>query len=71
MVPAVQGQCNEQEMIVEQRRVTYINRASREGSCTELRKVVHAYGAVFYFQDGSSITEWMYQQGMIADINVD
>lgn len=59
--------CEHHEVVIEPRRITYITRPKREGGCTELRKVVHAYGAVFYFHDHSSITERMYQSALAAD----
>lgn len=76
VVPAVGAQvdrsgtspsCEHHEVLIEPRRITYITRPKREGGCTELRKVVHAYGAVFYFHDRSSITERMYQNALAAD----
>ncbi|MFZ1686415.1 MAG: hypothetical protein WAU70_03275 [Flavobacteriales bacterium] len=56
----VESPCGSREVIKEPRRVTYISRSSHDGACTELRKVVHAYGAVFFFRNGSSTTEWLY-----------
>ena len=34
------------------------------GNCDEMRKVTHAYGDVFYFQNGRAITQWEYDQLM-------
>jgi hypothetical protein len=59
--------CTHYEVVIESRRVTYITRPKLESGCTELRKVVHAYGAVFYFHDRSSITERMYETALAAD----
>ncbi|MGV3638707.1 MAG: hypothetical protein ACO1NQ_13785 [Flavobacteriales bacterium] len=39
-----------------------VDRLSTGSGCTEVRKAEHAYGAVFYFHDGRSITEHHYRQ---------
>ena len=41
-----------------------IDRFGNSDSTMELRKVTHAYGAVFYFQDGQAITERAYAEEM-------
>ena len=56
--------CEAQETIIESRRVTYIARAMRDGVCRELRKVVHGYGGVFYFEDARSITARDHEQAI-------
>ena len=35
-----------------------------DGGCKELRSVAHAYGAVFHFHDGRSVTESFYRQAL-------
>ncbi|MGB5071374.1 MAG: hypothetical protein WBO28_10510 [Flavobacteriales bacterium] len=39
-----------------------IDRFGHNNTSTELRKVTHAYGAVFYFLDGAAITERTYDE---------
>lgn len=42
--------------------VVVIDRFGNASTSTEVRKVTHTYGAVFYFKDGESITERAYQE---------
>ena len=51
-----------EETIVEKLRVTTITRIQHGCSTTELRRVAHSYGAVFYFKDGVSCSDWTYAQ---------
>lgn len=64
--PQLGTACDEEEALVEPRRVTYIKRISQDGICTELRKVVHAYGGVFFFRNGVSITQRDHEQAIGA-----
>ncbi len=43
-------------------RVVVIDHVPVPDGCAELRKVVHSYGEVFYFQNGRSITEPVYNE---------
>ena len=54
----------EEEVLVDQRMVTRVVRFVRaDGVVTdELRKVTHAYGAVFYFHNAQSITERAFRE---------
>ncbi len=55
----------EEEQFVESSRVTTIVRYRWDhGRTLEFRRVVHHYGAVFYFQDGQSIPEHRYADGV-------
>ena len=46
-----------------------IDRFSNSEITTELRKVTHAYGAVFYFQDGITITKRAYTEELAKRMN--
>ena len=46
--------------------VIRIDRIHTTDGCSELRKVVHAYGAVFFFHDGRAVAEPYYQRALSA-----
>lgn len=55
----------EEETIMEPRRVTHVLRELRSnGTVNEFRKVQHAYGAVFYFHNTTSISEHTFQRSV-------
>jgi len=47
-------------------RVIIIDHVPVPDGCAELRKVVHSYGEVFYFQNGRAITEPVYNEVLAA-----
>ena len=47
-------------------KVVVIDHVPVPDGCAELRKVVHSYGEVFYFQNGRSITEPVYNEVLTA-----
>ncbi len=46
--------------------VIKIDRVPTPDGCSELRKVVHAYGGIFFFHDGRAVTEPFYQHALTA-----
>lgn len=54
----------EEELLIETRRVTTIVRIRRRGELLEFHRVVHQYGAVFFFKNGQSCTELQYTAGV-------
>jgi hypothetical protein len=53
------------ELIVEEHRVTTIIRLTNETDrSTEYRRVLHASGAMYFFLDGRSISEYTYEKGI-------
>lgn len=61
-VPAPEQPTGSHELNILPNMVIVIDRFANGTTSTELRKVTHAYGAVFYFQDGRSVTEHTYRQ---------
>ncbi|MGB6046427.1 MAG: hypothetical protein WBG34_02400 [Flavobacteriales bacterium] len=61
-VPAPEQPSGSHELNILPTMVIVIDRFANGTTSTELRKVTHAYGAVFYFQDGRSVTEHTYRQ---------
>ena len=61
-VPSTEKPPGSHELNVLPTMVIVIDRFGKGTTSTELRKVTHAYGAVFYFQDGAAITERTYRQ---------
>lgn len=55
-------QCGATERVQLPRCIVTIHHVSSGHGCAELRKAEHAYGAVFYFHEGRSITAHHYQQ---------
>lgn len=55
-------ECGTSEQQVLPRCVLTIHRIPTGSGCTELRKAVHAYGAVFYFHDGRAISAPLYDE---------
>jgi len=55
-------QCGVTERVQMPRCIVTIHHVSSGHGCAELRKAEHAYGAVFYFHEGRSITAHHYQQ---------
>ncbi|MCB9184248.1 MAG: hypothetical protein H6591_10040 [Flavobacteriales bacterium] len=55
-----QGPCGSHDLLSSARCIIRIDRVPTSDGCTELRKVTHAWGGVFYFQDGRSATEAVY-----------
>lgn len=51
-----------EELIVEKRRVIKIVRIRSGDNTTEYRRVQHQFGQVFYFKNGESCTQWLYDQ---------
>jgi len=68
IAPAQPANCNESETITEGSRIVRITRTVQNGQCTELRKVSHSYGGVFFFQDGVSITDREYTSAIGMDM---
>jgi hypothetical protein len=52
-----------EELIVEKNRVTTIVRITNDGHVDEYRRVSHYFGAVYYFKNGQSCTDLVYEQG--------
>lgn len=55
-------ECGTSEQQVLPRCVLTIHRIPTGSGCTELRKAVHAYGAIFFFHDGGSISGQQYSE---------
>lgn len=51
-----------EDVIVERLRVTRIIRLTHAGCTSEYRRVEHHFGAVYYFKDGKSCTQWLFDQ---------
>jgi hypothetical protein len=56
-MPVVDERDRSEQLIVEPRSVTTIIRLQEQGHTTEYRRVSHAYGAVYFFRNGESVTE--------------
>lgn len=61
-IPSPQQDQGSHEFSVLPTMVIVIDRFGNGNTSTEVRKVTHAYGAVFYFQDGAPITERAYNE---------
>lgn len=59
-------ECGTHQFLTEPNKVIVIDRVHAEEGCVELRKVVHAYGGVFYFHDGRSVTQPLYEEVLTA-----
>jgi chemotaxis protein histidine kinase CheA len=57
----------DQETIVEPSRVTTIVKVTAGTEVDEYRKVIHKWGGLFYFKNGSTCTAEIYQRGTQAD----
>lgn len=60
------GECGTHEFLSQRNRVIVIDRVPAPDGCVELRKVVHSYGEIFYFHDGRSVTEPVYNEVLTA-----
>lgn len=58
--------CGTHDIEAHPRFVIRTDRIATADGCSELRKVVHAYGAVFFFHDGRAVTEPVYQLALGA-----
>ncbi|MGV9011366.1 MAG: hypothetical protein ACOH13_02125 [Flavobacteriales bacterium] len=61
-IPSLRQDQGSHEFSVFPTMVIVIDRFGNGSTSTEVRKVTHAYGAVFYFQDGAPITERAYNE---------
>jgi hypothetical protein len=56
-------------MIIEARWVAHIVRFTEQmGTVHEYRKVVHAFGGVYFFKDGLSITERAFDEATVIGV---
>lgn len=58
--------CGTHDLQTQTHCVIRIDRIPTPDGCSELRKVVHAYGAVFFFHDGRAVAEPFYQRALSA-----
>lgn len=58
--------CGTHDVVSQMHCVIKIDRVPTPDGCSELRKVMHAYGAVFFFHDGRAVTEPYYENALIA-----
>lgn len=58
--------CGTHDIVWQAHCVIRIDRLPTPDGCSELRKVVHAYGAIFFFHDGRAVTEPYYQNALTA-----
>lgn len=56
-----------EELIVETNQVITVIRLETDAQKNEYRKVVHKYGAVFYFKNGGAISQVQYESEALAD----
>lgn len=55
-----------EELVVEPNKVMTVVRLEHEQGSTEYRRVVHKWGAVFYFKNGESCTQQVYEREALA-----
>lgn len=55
-----------EELVVEPNKVMTVVRLEHEQGATEYRRVVHKWGAVFYFKNGESCTQQVYEREALA-----
>lgn len=67
-VEVEEGPCGTRTFREEPRCLVWIHRVPSAEGCTEFRKVVHAYGGVFYFHEGRSVTEEVYRTLLSAQL---
>ena len=56
-----------EELIVEKNQVITVIRLETDNQKNEYRKVVHKYGAVFYFKNGEAISQTIYEHEALAE----
>ncbi|MEO8590534.1 MAG: hypothetical protein ABI432_14250 [Flavobacteriales bacterium] len=56
-----------EELLVEPTKVMTVVHLETAGVKTEYRKVIHKWGAVFYFKDGKACTQQVYEQEAIGE----
>lgn len=66
--PARDVPCGTHESFTAARWIILIDHVPTADGCTELRKVVHAWGGIFFFQDGRPSTEAMYLKALDGNI---
>lgn len=64
--PAVPLVERSEELIVEKRWVIKIVRLTSNGTTEEYRRVQHHFGAVYYFRNGGTCSEWVYEHGIAS-----
>lgn len=57
----------DEELIVEKNQVITVIRLATDREKAEYRKVVHKYGATFYFKNGEAISRDLYEQEALAE----
>ncbi|MBK8497994.1 MAG: hypothetical protein IPL52_04050 [Flavobacteriales bacterium] len=55
-----------EDLVVDGGKVTTIVRLESEGKTTEYRRVYHKWGGVFYFKDGATCTQQVYEKEALA-----